>query len=253
MRMNHISLATVLSLGTTFVFAQNASGPPAFAYKGADGPAHWGDLSPEYAVCRTGKQQSPIDIRNPRNAPLPPIRFDYKPVPLTLINNGHTLEVNYAAGSTINVGGEQYKLRRFHFHRPSEERIDGRFFDMVVHLVHTNDRGEIAVVAILMEKGAANTSIQKIWSAIPKTPGQERQVPGVQVSASDFLPPDSSYYTYKGSLTTPPCTEGVTWFLLKTPITASAEQIRAFAAIFSPNARPVQPLGARIVQSQASN
>jgi carbonic anhydrase len=245
--MKPVRLLATLCLGTASLFAQHASGVPAFSYEGADGPSHWGDLSPDYSVCKTGREQSPVDIRNATKAPLPPIRFDYKSVPLRLINNGHTVQVNYAAGSSISVGGERYELKQFHFHRPGEERIDGRAFDMVIHLVHTNQRGEVAVVAVLLEKGAANAALQKIWAEMPKTPGQEHQVHGVLVSASDFLPSDPSYYTYKGSLTTPPCTESVAWFILKTPITVSAGQIQAFSAIFPPNARPMQSLGARII------
>src|SRR5579862_2579724 len=139
--MNSIRFVAILCVGTASLFAQQASGQPAFAYEGASGPSHWGDLGPDYSVCKTGSEQSPVDIRNAKKAPLPPIRFDYNPAPLRLINNGHTVQFNYAAGSSINVDGERYELKQFHFHRPSEERIDGHAFDMVVHLVHTNQRG----------------------------------------------------------------------------------------------------------------
>lgn len=252
MRINHVPLAVaLLSLGTASFFGQKASSPPAFAYNGAHGPSHWSDLSPDYSVCKTGREQSPVDIRDAVTASLPPIRFDYKPVPLRLVNTGHTLQVNYGAGSTISVGGEQYELKQFHFHRPSEEQINGHPFDMVVHLVHNDSQGKIVVVAILMRAGAASKAIQKVWNGIPTTVGKERDETGVQVNASDLLPANLSYYTYKGSLTTPPCTEGVIWFILKTPMTMSAAQIGAFSSMFPPNARPVQPLGVRIVhQSQ---
>src|SRR5579884_991590 len=130
-------------------FGQNAGAPPAFSYEGANGPARWGELSPEYSVCKTGKGQSPIDIRNPKTTSLPPLRFDYKSVPLKLINNGHTAQANYEAGSAFIAGGERYELKQLHFHHPSEERINGRSFDMVIHLVHSNSSGQTAVVAIL--------------------------------------------------------------------------------------------------------
>jgi carbonic anhydrase len=247
MKMICLRVAAGLSLGAASLLAQNTNSPPAYAYEGPAGPLHWGDLSPDYLACKTGREQSPVDILNAKEAPLPPIRFDYKAVPLKLINNGHTVQVNYGGGSSISIGDERYELRQFHFHRPSEEQIDGHAFDMVVHLVHTNGRGEIAVVAILIEKGAANSAIQKIWAEIPTITGKVQQVQNLQINASDFLPRNLSYYTYRGSLTTPPCTEGVIWFIVKTPITASAGQIRAFSAMFRLNARPVQALGARTV------
>src|SRR5262249_12420330 len=157
-------------LAGTSLYAQ--SGAPAFSYEGANGPSHWGDLSPQYSACKTGKEQSPIDIRNAKSEPLPPIRFDYKPVPLRLINNGHTVQVNYGPGSSITVGNERFELKQFHFHRPSEERIDGRAYDMVIHLVHANSRGETAVVSVLVQKGPANSMIEKVWTAIPKAAGE---------------------------------------------------------------------------------
>ena len=225
------------------------SSPPPFSYEGATGPAHWGDLSPDYATCKTGKEQSPIDIRNPQSAELPALHFAYKPVPVRLLNNGHTVQVNYSAGSFLTVGGERYELKQFHFHHPSEERINGRGFDMVIHLVHANSRGETAVVAVLVDKGKADQGIETIWAAIPKTAGEQREAAGVDINASDLLPSNLAYYTYKGSLTTPPCTEGVTWFVLKTPVQLSTGQIRSFSAVFPANARPVQPLGARVVST----
>lgn len=244
MSMNKACFAgIVLSVA---VWAQGSTAPP-FSYEGANGPAHWGDLSPQYSTCKTGKEQSPVDIRNAKSAALPPLHFDYKPVPLRLINNGHTVQADYAAGSFLSVGGDRYELRQVHFHHPSEERINGRAFDMVVHLVHANSQGATAVVSILIEPGAANSAIQKIFSAVPRVDGQDHEIPGVQINASDFLPANESYYTYRGSLTTPPCTEGVTWFILKTPVNASTEQIHVFSSMFPSNVRPLQPLGGRII------
>lgn len=228
------------------VWAQGSAAPP-FSYEGATGPAHWGDLSPEYSTCKTGKEQSPVDIRNARNAALPALQFEYKSVPLRLLNNGHTIQVNYAAGSFLVVGSERYELKQLHFHYPSEERIDGRAFDMVIHLVHANSRGEIAVVSLLVEKGAPDKTIQAIWDAISVATGKEHEVAGVKIDASKFLPSNPAYYSYKGSLTTPPCTEGVTWLILETPVKMSAKQIQTFSSTFSPNARPVQTLGERTI------
>lgn len=232
-----------LALGAVRVRAQAP-----WSYEGATGPDHWGDLSPQYAACKSGAGQSPIDIRNAQHADLPPIQFDYKRVPLTLINTGHNVQVDYPPGSSITVKGQPYQLAQFHFHYPSEERIDGKQWDMVLHLVHTSANGQVAVVSVLFAAGAANLGLDKIWAAIPKTPGKEQEVVGVEINARDFLPKNKMYYTYQGSLTTPPCTEGVTWMILKTPVTASAQQLKALAAIFPPDARPLQPLAGRVVK-----
>ena len=247
MRVETRALLCAFFASASILLGQTASNPPAFTYEGATGPAHWGDLSPAYSACKTGKEQSPIDIRNAKSSQLPGLKFEYKPAPLRLINNGHTVQVNYPGGSFLTVDGEKYELKQFHFHHPSEERIDGRAYDMVIHMVHANSRGETAVVSVLVDKGPPDGSLQKIWATIPKTIGQEREIPGVTINAADLVPAIGEYFTYRGSLTTPPCSEGVTWFVLKTPITASANQIKVFKALFSPNARPIQPLGERIV------
>ncbi len=236
-----------LALGVPLL-AQNSGARPAWSYEGSNGPAHWGELSPEYSACNAGKQQSPIDIRQTEAGRLPPLRFDYKAAPLKLINNGHTVQVNFPAGNWLTVGDARYELKQLHFHRPSEERIDGRGSEMVVHLVHANDKGETAVIAILLRRGLSNATIQKIWDATPNSAGQEREVTGVQIDPSELLPPIRAYYTYRGSLTTPPCTEGVTWFVLEAQGSVSVEQSKAFGKIFPANARPVQALDGRVVK-----
>jgi carbonic anhydrase len=240
-------LLGVLLLALPLV-AQNSGARPAWSYKGANGPAHWGELSPEYSAWNAGKEQSPIDIRQAEAGPLPPLRFDYKPAPLKLINNGHTVQVNFPAGSWLTVDDARYELKQLYFHRPSEERIDGRGSEMVVHLVHANDKGETAVIAILLQRGILNATIQRIWDAIPNSLGQEREIAGAPIDPSDLLPPIRAYYTYRGSLTTPPCTEGVTWFVLEAQGTVSVEQSTAFGRIFPANARPVRALDGRVVK-----
>jgi carbonic anhydrase len=230
------------------LLAQSVGTPPEWSYEGANGPAHWGELNPEYAACTAGKEQSPIYIRKAEAAKFPPLRFDYKFAPLKLINNGHTVQVNFPAGSWLTVGEARYELKQLHFHRPSEERIDGRASEMVVHLVHANEKGETAVVALLLRRGAANATIQKVWAAIPRAIGRELEIAGTQIDPSDLIPPAKAYYTYRGSLTTPPCTEGVTWFVLKTRASLSGEQVRAFGRIFPANARPVQSLNGRVTK-----
>jgi carbonic anhydrase len=218
-----------------------------WTYEGAD---HWSDLDPDYAACNVGKQQSPIDIRNTEKAELPALRFQYETGPLKyVINNGHTIRVNYAAGNGnfLIVGDGKYELTQFHFHRPSEEYIDGRPYDMVAHLMHKATNGKVAGVAVLLRAGSANAAIQQVWEHMPKTEGQE-EVAGVEMDPAGLLPRDTPYYMYMGSVTAPPCTEGVTWFVLKTPVDISAEEINAFARLYPHDVRPLQPLNGRVVK-----
>src|SRR5580692_4915066 len=216
-----------------------------WSYDGALGPEHWGDLDPEYAACKTGREQSPIDIQNAEKTALPAIRFEYKNGPLKIINNGYTaVRVNYAPGNGnfLIVGDKRYELVQFHFHRPSEEQIKGKQFAMVAHLVHKADDGKLAVVAVLLKAGSANMTLQQIWDHMPMTEGPEQQISDVEFNPSGLLPANAAYFTFAGSLTTPPCTEGLTWFVLRTPTDVSHEQIDAFAKLYPHNARPIQPL-----------
>jgi carbonic anhydrase len=223
-----------------------------WSYEGARGPEHWGDLDPEYAACNAGKEQSPIDIRNAQKVNLPPIRFEYKSSPLKyLINNGRTIRVNYhapASGGFLIVGEKRYQLTQFHFHRPSEEYINGKQYDMVVHLMHEAGDGKVAGVAVLLQAGKPNATIARIWEHLPKTEGNEEEIPGVEVNPASLLPRNAAYYTYMGSLTAPPCDEGVTWFVLKAPVDISPKQIDAFAKLYPHDVRPPQPLNGRVVK-----
>src|SRR5215470_11459214 len=216
-------------------------------YGDARGPSHWGDLEPGFATCKNGQHQSPIDIRNPKKAELPPIRFEYKPSPLHIIDNGHTVMINYSPGSFILVGDKKYTLKQFHFHRPSEEKVNGRGFDMTAHLVHADDDGNLAVVAVLLQEGKASPLVHELWNDLPKEKDKEESFDNVQIDLSQILPADRGYYTFPGSLTTPPCSEGVTWFVLKHPATISAEEIRRFSQLYRDDARPTQPLYGRVV------
>ena len=216
-------------------------------YGEAHGPSHWGELKPEFAPCANGHHQSPIDIRNPQKADLPPIQFDYKPSSLDIIDNGHTVMVTYAPGSSISVGGKVYALKQFHFHRPSEEKINGKGYAMVVHLVHADQDGKLAVVAVLLEEGKDNPLIRELWSDLPKEKEKEESLNNVEIDATRILPADRGYYTFSGSLTTPPCSEDVTWFVLKTPVTVSAAEIEQFSKLYRNDARPTQPLYNRVV------
>lgn len=212
---------------------------------------HWSDLDPEYAACK-GTEQSPIDIRNAQRADLPALKFESKSGLLkSVINNGHTIRVNYhdapGSGNFLIVGDKRYQLTQFHFHRPSEEYIRGKPYDMVVHLMYRMSDGKVAGVAVLLQAGSANPTIEKIWQHMPKSEGQE-EVAGVEINPAGLLPDATAYYMYMGSLTAPPCTESVTWFVLKTPLDISAEQIDAFAKLYPHDVRPLQPLNGRVVK-----
>ena len=221
-----------------------------WSYSGAGAPDKWGGLSPEYAACETGKRQSPVDIKGAAVADdLAPITFDYKPSPLRIVDNGHTIQVNYAPGSSITVGGKKYELLQFHFHKPAEERVNGKAYDMDVHLVHRDQDGTLGVVAVLLAKGSENPLIRTLWSNVPKAKDKEQVVDTVTVDAAALLPADRGYYTFAGSLTTPPCTENVTWFVLKAPVQVSAAQIEQFGKLYKMNARNVQPLNGRVVKT----
>lgn len=219
-----------------------------WSYKGHGGPAEWGELDKAFATCKLGKVQSPIDIRGAKAAELPAIKFDYKPTPLKMIDNGHTIQVNYAPGSSIDIGGTRYELLQFHFHKPSEEKINGKSHAMVAHLVHKGTDGTLAVVAVLLDKGGANHTIDTIWKNLPKE--KEKETSGnATIDATALLPASRSYYTFAGSLTTPPCSEGVRWFVLKTPVRIAESKITAFGKLYPMNARPTQPLNGRTIEA----
>jgi carbonic anhydrase len=218
-----------------------------WGYDGDQGPTHWGDLNPEFALCESGHHQSPIDIRNPQEADLPPLHVDYKPSPLHIIDNGHTIMINYAPGSTIQVGDKRYTLKQFHFHRPSEEQIDGKAYEMSLHLVHADEQGNLAVIAVLLTRGGDNPLVHELWTDLPKEKEPEELLNNVQINVKALLPSNLGYYTFPGSLTTPPCTENVTWFVLKQPVTVSAAEIQQFEKLYRHNARPTEPLYDRVV------
>lgn len=235
--------------GCPVLIAQDHHAPEhSWTYTGATGPKHWSELSPEFATCATGKQQSPINITHPHSAQLPPIQFAYQTSPLNIVNNGHTIEVSYAPGSTIAVDGKTYELVQFHFHHPSEEEINGRRYPMVAHLVHKSKEGKLAVVAVLIKQGNPNQLVSTLWDNLPSGEGKELDLDHVEVNVADLLPANHKYYTFAGSLTTPPCTEGVTWYVLETPVSLSKAQIDKFAGIYPLNERPIQPLDGRVVE-----
>ena len=217
-------------------------------YNKTHGPKHWGDLKPEFALCKSGKSQSPINIRHPHKSNLPPIQFNYKPSLVHIVDNGHTIMVNYGLGSTVSIGGKVYELKQFHFHHPSEEKISGKQYAMSVHLVHADESGNLAVVAVLMQQGKDNSALSDLWQNLPKEKNKEDLLNAIQFDVNQLLPEDLGYYTYSGSLTTPPCSENVTWIVLKHPILVSKAEIQRFAGLYPNNARPTQSLHGREVQ-----
>jgi carbonic anhydrase len=240
--------ASLLALHSALVAAE---GSPHWSYTGPTDPAKWGTLDKEYSSCALGKTQSLIDIRDDvaKKTDLPAINFDYQAATLKIIDNGHTIQIDYAPGSFITVAGKQYELLQFHFHKPSEEKLNGKSYDMVAHLVHKDRDGKLAVVAVLLAKGGANSLIKTLWDNLPKEKETETVVDAVKINVADLLPGNKAFYTFAGSLTTPPCSEGVTWFVLKNPTSISADEIARFARSYPMNARPVQPLNGREVRA----
>jgi carbonic anhydrase len=218
-----------------------------WGYEGEGSPANWAKLRPEFATCASGRRQSPIDIREGIRVDLEPIKFDYRPTHFRIIDNGYTVQVSVGEGSTISVMGRTYHLLQFHFHRPSEERINGKSFDMVIHFMHRDDQGRIAMIAVLLEKGAEHPLIQTLWNNMPLEVNQD-VTPAVAIDPNGLLPENRGYYTYMGSLTTPPCTEDVLWMVFKQPLNVSPEQINIFARLYRNNARPVQSSNNRLVK-----
>jgi carbonic anhydrase len=221
-----------------------ASEAPHWSYEGHGAPKEWGSLSPEYAACSAGKEQSPIDLKGPIPAMLRPPVINWQPGPCEVLNNGHTIQVNCSPGSNLVLDGMVYDLLQFHFHRPSEHTIEGIVFDMEAHFVHKAPTGGLAVLGVMISKGAANTALEPVWKVMPDKAGAKVAM-DQPLNPVTLLPTDSTTYRYAGSLTTPPCSEVVSWVVYRQAVTASDEQIKRFAALFPNNARPVQPLNRR--------
>lgn len=216
-----------------------------WSYEGHEGPEYWGSLSEDFSACSAGRMQSPIDVSGTAAGGGGDVAFDYHDTALALVNNGHTVQVNVGGDSTATLAGRRYTLLQFHFHSPSEHTVDGRHYDLEAHFVHRNEEGKLAVVGVFMEASGANGALQAIWDHMPAEEG-ETSVAGVSVNAASLLPASHGFTTYAGSLTTPPCTEGVSWFVMKEPVAVSAAQVEAFRAIMPANNRPTQPLNGRM-------
>ena len=235
---------------------EHGAGPAHWGYGEDDGPANWAALSSDYVTCASGREQSPIDIAAATTDDPMQMSKDYKAGSLNIIrqehvvdviNNGHTIQVNYDEGSNLQFGGVSYELKQYHFHAPSEHTIEGRHYPMEMHLVHQSAAGELAVLGALIEQGNHNPAFEPVWANLPDEVGEEVHHQQLAVNVDDLLPVDHNTYRYRGSLTTPPCSEGVSWFVAVEPIELSANQIAAFTAIFQGNNRPTQPLNDRTV------
>jgi carbonic anhydrase len=221
--------------------------PPQWGYQGDTNPQAWGKITRDFATCDLGTAQSPIDITSTVKGKPSQISFNYRSSPLNVVNNGHSIQVNYAPGSTINIDGEKYTLLQFHFHTPSEHQIAGKAAVMEAHLVHRNTAGKLAVVGVMMKAGKENQAIDRVWQAIPPV-GETKTLDNIAIDATNLLPATKSYYSYTGSLTTPPCSEGVNWTVMTEPITLSPAQIQTFEKYYPIDARPLQPTNARKIE-----
>ena len=229
-------------LASSAAFAEGAH----WTYSGAGGPDEWAKLTPESGAC-AGKNQSPINLTGFIKADLKPIKFAYKAGGNEILNNGHTVQVNYAEGSSISVDGIEFNLKQFHFHAPSENLIKGKSYPMEGHFVHADKDGNLAVVAVMFKEGAENKALNAIWSQMPKEEGEKTPL-AMPFAAAGLIPAAHAYYRFNGSLTTPPCSEGVRWMVMKTPVAVSREQVEAFTHVMHhPNNRPVQAVNSRPV------
>ncbi|RSZ56459.1 carbonic anhydrase family protein [Massilia atriviolacea] len=218
-----------------------------WSYEGETGPANWGKINAAWSKCGTGTRQSPIDLRDGMKVDLEQIGFDYKPSGFNVVDNGHTVQVTVGGGNFLTVQNRSYELIQFHFHRPSEERVNGKGFEMVVHLLHKDPEGRLAMLAVLLERGKGNNTIQTVWNNLPL---EKLDVvsPNVVLDVAELLPQRRDYYTFMGSMTTPPCNEGVLWLVMKQPMQASPAQMALFSRMYPLNARPVQASSGRMIK-----
>jgi carbonic anhydrase len=229
---------------------------PHWDYGPEHGPALWASLSPDFAACAAGKSQSPIDIVKAQTTTVAPAKTSYGLAELRVvhhehvadgINNGHTIQVNYAGADTLTLGDETFDLLQYHFHSPSENTVDGKHYAMEMHLVHKSKAGNLAVIGVFIEEGAENPAFAPIWANLPKEKGKEFHLEHLKVNVDDLLPAERTSWRFDGSLTTPPCSEGVKWVVMTAPVQLSAGQVAAFRAVIDNNNRPTQPLHGRTI------
>ena len=217
-----------------------------WTYSGASGPEHWGEISEAFATCSSGRSQSPIDVVDPIEAELGPIELSYRGSTTAIVNNGHTLQVDVDPGNTLDLEGQTFELAQFHFHHPSEHRIQGKSFPLEAHFVHRNEQGELAVVAVLFRNGPRSRGLETIGASAPSSSGETRAL-NIPIADLKIVPEGRAYYRYTGSLTTPPCTEGIRWLILKATGSVASKQVESFVKIIGEDARGPQPLNGRLV------
>jgi carbonic anhydrase len=240
-------LIFALAMGSLLASAGMAGEKAHWGYGGGEGPEHWADLDPAYGACSSGRNQSPIDLAGFVEAELPAIEFAAGANATEILNNGHTVQVNFPPGNSISVGGHGFDLKQVHFHTPSENTIEGRSFPMEAHFVHADADGNLAVIGVMLEIGDANDAVAALWRQMPEAAGESYALSS-DFGALSLLPDDRAYYRFNGSLTTPPCSEGVWWHVMKNPVSVSEEQVSAFLhAVHHANNRPIQPVNARQV------
>ena len=246
-----VAAAKAKKVAAAAAVAAAAPPPPkisnVWSYEGEFGPANWGKINPAWAKCGDGNRQSPIDIRDGMKVELEQITFDYHPSSFNVTDNGKTVQVMVGSGNFITVNNRTYELIQFHFHRPSEERINGKGYEMVVHLVHKDGEGKIAMLALLLERGKPQPVIQTVWNNLPLEKF-DTMAPAIALDPLDLLPARRDYFTFMGSMTTPPCQEGVLWLVMKEPVQASPAQMALFSRLYPLNARPTQPSSGRIIK-----
>lgn len=263
--MNKFLVPIVLALSLSSIPLSSANSPeaadrqaqtlvahttPHWAYEGEGGPENWGKLDPKFEVCAKGTHQSPIDLKSGSKSRLEPIEFFYKPSRIHIENNGHTMQVNFDSGSFIRIGNHKYDLLQFHYHSPSEHLTNEKNYPLEIHFVHKSQKGELAVLGVFVKEGHANGAYRKFLEHLPKKAqekfdGKKTEV----VNADNLLPSTKTLFRYDGSLTTPPCSEGVLWNVFHEPIEMSAEQIDRLRSFYAKNARPVQDPHQREIKS----
>lgn len=234
-----------IAAASGIALAVASGGAPHWSYKGDAGPSHWGTVSPEFATCGNGALQSPIDISPSKLRDMVTISTAYRSGDLAMTNNGHTIQASFQPGSTLESGGHRYGLVQVHFHTPSEHWVTGERYPLEAHFVHKDADGKLAVLGIFFKEGAPNAELGKLIANAPKSAQTAHQAHGIEFNPNGLLPHDLKVARYQGSLTTPPCTEGVNWHVAVNTMTASVEQIASLHAIMGDNARPLQQQGSR--------
>ncbi|BCD67513.1 carbonic anhydrase [Nitratiruptor sp. YY09-18] len=217
-----------------------------WSYKGSEGPIHWGEIDPKFRMCKLGVNQSPINMNRFIDAKLPDLQITYAGISKEVVNNGHTIKVTASGKNEVVVDGIPFELMQYHFHTPSENTLNGKHFPMEGHFVHKSKDGEYLVIALMFKEGKKNSALEKVLTYLDPKVGNKKNLKEM-FNPGDFFPKKLDYYRYDGSFTTPPCTEGVRWIVLKNPVEASKEQIAKMHAMMGNNNRPTQPLHARVI------